>query len=146
MICSLLLLAAACQKNNNNSPYPQISLKGFAPDSVKSGLFSDTSFIQISFFDGDADLTTSSMVKVVDSRSTSDTINLPFPAVDPALLDPTIGEEGTCFIKIEAAILKIRTDSVHNGKGDTLKFTLHVIDAAGHESNRVTTPNLYIRP
>ena len=146
MICLLLLFAAACQKNNNSSPYPQISLKGFAPDSVKSGLFSDTSFIQLSFFDGDADLTENARVKVVDSRSPADTLNFPFPAVDPALLDPTVGEEGTCFIKIQAAILKIRTDTLHNGKGDTLKFTVHVIDVAGHESNRVTTPNLYIRP
>lgn len=144
MVC-LLALIAACQKKNNNTPYPQISLKAFGPDSVKSGNFQDTAFALLDFFDGDGDLTKGALVKIIDNR-TNDSLIYPFPEIDPSLIDPATGVEGTCVVKIQGAVIRMRTDTLHLGKGDTVNFTLHVVDVAGHESNRVTTPNLYIRP
>jgi hypothetical protein len=150
----LLVLATgmvACKKTNNNSPYPQITLTGFTPDSLKAGSFKDTAFIYFNFFDGDADLgvssgpTNDSRIVVTDSRN-GDSLTFDFPTIDIRSVDPGKGLEGYAVLKIQAAFLDLRPDSLHQLWGDTLQFTFHVVDNSGKESNKVTTPSLFLRP
>ena len=145
LLVLMLGALAACQPANKNSPFPHISLNNFGPTTVKAGNVSDTVFLAFDFTDGDGDLNSSTFVKLIDSRDSS-VRNYPFATIDPSLIDPDRGLEGICYVKIQAAGLVIRTDSVHFEKGDTLSYTTYITDAAGNESNRLNTPQLIIRP
>lgn len=142
-------LFAACQKSGKNSPYPQISFKYLTPDSVKAGLFSDTAYFAFDFYDGDGDIGTSdrsTTIYMIDSRDSS-LRRYPFPYLsDPEAHDPNKGTEGSCLVILQGATLIPRPDSLHTNFGDTVRFSTYIIDDAGNESNRFTTPNLYIRP
>ena len=140
VICPLLALVAACQKSNNNSPYPQISLKGFAPDTLTAGKSTDTAFIVFDFFDGDADINKSSRIKIIDSR-TNDSLFESFPDIPDEVKDPSTGLDGTCRIAIDAP--RIRKPQA--GIGNVLQFKISIYDNAGHESNTITTPDLYVK-
>lgn len=142
----------ACQKSNNNSPYPQISLISFRPDSVSGGNPEDTALIFYRFFDGDGDLgvsakpTNDSYIIVKDSRFSNDSFFYDMPSVDPGLVDKQKGMEGNSMVAVFASLLPIRADTVHTAKGDTLTLTLYVVDNAGHKSNEIITPRLLLRP
>jgi hypothetical protein len=149
-------LFAACQKSANNSPYPQISFKYLIPDSVKAGLFSDTTFLAFDYSDGDGDLGSPTKqgqtpppptnIYLIDSRDSAK-YTYSFPVIeDEAAHDPQNGMSGTCQIILQAATLIPRPDTLHTQNGDTLQYTVYIVDEAGHESNRFTTNKLYIRP
>lgn len=141
LICPLLLIAA-CQSKNNNTPYPQITLKGVSPETVKAESVSDSLFISFDFFDGDGDISEASPIKLVDSR-TNDSIFYYFPKIDPSIIDPATGIQGTTLVKIQAAILHLRADSAH-AERDTFQYKISIRDNAGNQSNTVTTPNIYL--
>jgi hypothetical protein len=148
--CSVVLLAAACTKTNNNSPYPQISITTFIPDSVKAGSDKDTVKLFYKFTDGDGDLgvsetpTNNSLIVLKDSRNT-DSLLYYMPSIDPSYIDPAKGMEGNSVVFIYASLLTLRPDSAH-AAGDTLTFSMYVLDNAGNKSNTVTTPQLLLRP
>lgn len=152
LACSVIMLAAACSKKNNNSPYPQITLTTFIPGSVKAGSDKDTVKLFYKFFDGDGDLgvsptpTNNSLIILKDSRHTDDSLLYYMPSIDPSFVDPQKGLEGSSFVRIYASFLSLRPDSVHTNGGDTLTFSMYVLDNAGNKSNVITTPQLILTP
>lgn len=149
----VLLLAgtlfAACQKKAVNSAIPQISFKSLTKDSVTGGSANDGIVLSFSFVDGDGDIgtsRTSTTIFMIDSRDTF-MRRYPFPFIeDPEAHDPIDGTQGDGEVLLTAATLLPRTDTLHTRRGDTVRFETYIIDNAGHESNRFTTPNIYIRP
>lgn len=152
----LTTLFAACQKSSNNSPYPQISFKSLTPDSVIAG--SSTGGVQLSFdyMDGDGDLGSpvkpgqtpppDTYIYLIDSRDSAKRRYL-FPEISNEDAHNTKdGITGNFVVSIFASTLIPRLDTLHFTKGDTVKFTTYIVDEAGHESNRFTSPNIYIRP
>jgi hypothetical protein len=117
---------------------------------VRAGLFSDTAYLYFEYTDGDGDLgkdpNSTSAIFLMDSRD-STVRQYPFPIIEAEEAhDPAYGMSGDCLVNIQAATLIPRPDTLHMTKGDTVRFTTYIVDEAGHESNRFTTPNLYIRP
>ena len=120
------------------------------PDSVKAGSGKDTVYIQFHLQDGDADLgndpnSTNYDLFIKDSRY--DTFQgYFFPPIASQVEDPKKGIEGTCIFQMLGALIIPRQDSVHIKQGDTTSYELYIKDRAGHESNHITTPKLYIKP
>lgn len=149
VLAGLTGFLAACQKSANNSPYPQISLISLTPDSLQAASSEDTAYILFKFFDGDGDLAVSQTVLndsrfIVRDNRNGDSLEYDLPSIDPSLVDPDKGVEGTTLVKIQAAFLSLRPDTAHTLR-DTTTFTFRVIDNAGHESNSVTTPRLILK-
>lgn len=145
-----ILIAAApgCKKEGTpRSPIPSIALTGFGPDSVKLGSSEDTAVLSFSFTDGDADLgntTANTDIFLRDSRN-GNVQGYSFPEFPDAVRNPDIGMEGTGTVALLAAFLLPR-DTVHAVTGDTVRYEVWIKDRAGHESNHITTPDLYLRP
>ncbi|XZF12885.1 hypothetical protein ACTHGU_13950 [Chitinophagaceae bacterium MMS25-I14] len=147
----IFCLFTACQKKG--SPFsiiPFITYEGMRSDSVKAGSSKDSVTITFHFTDGDADLghsinDTSKDIYVTDSRDTTQVLSFNFPSIDPSLENPDKGIEGDCTFSIPAAFMQAR-DSVHQVTGDTLHYSIYIKDIAGHNSNRINTPDIYLRP
>ena len=145
----IMLAFTACQKNTV-SKIPKIRFQNMYPDSVIAGSGLDT--VSITFFltDGDADLGndptgTKYDIYVRDSRV--DTFQgLFFPTISPDAEDATKGIQGYCTFQELGAFLLPRTDSIHTHFGDTLHYEFYIVDRAQHESNHITTPDIYILP
>lgn len=121
------------------------------PDSIKAGSALDTLFIKFYLEDGDADLgndqsTTNYDIFLKDSRYDTGYGGYFFPYIDPAAENSTMGLKGTCTFKQLAAFIVPRNDTVHMKYGDTVQYELYIKDRAGHASNHITTPQLYIKP
>ena len=151
-VLAVFLFAACKKKSNSMSPIPAIGFLSMTPDSLKAASGEDSVFITFHLTDGDADLGnnpsgTNKDVFFIDSRDTSTVFYSSFfPNIPGEIKDPTVGIEGTCTVFINSAFLMSRPDSIHQTLGDTLHFIIYIKDVAGHESNRITTPNLYLRP
>lgn len=124
------------------------------PDSTQAGSSVDTIYITFNFADGDADIgntpnTGNSNYDIFIKDSRFDSVGFLgyfFPAVDQSIEDPSKGLTGTITFKQPVGLLKFRTDSIHFYFGDTLHYQLYIVDRAGHMSDTIVTPNLYIRP
>ena len=120
------------------------------PDSIMAGSSKDTVNIQFHLQDGDADLgndpnSTNYDLYIKDSRY--DTFQgYFFPPIASQVEDPKKGLEGICTFQMLAALIIPRQDSIHIKQGDTASFELYITDRAGHKSNHITTPKLYIKP
>jgi hypothetical protein len=147
-IIVMLLVFTACQKNTI-SKIPQIRFQSLTPDSVKAGSGLDTVNITFYLTDGDADLGndpngTNYDIYIRDSRT--DTFKgYFFPSISSEAEDATKGIEGYCTFQQLGAFLIPRADSAHLN-GDTLYYEIYIKDRAQHESNHITTPNVYILP
>ena len=146
LLCGL----AACKKGNNWSKTPNITLKQLAPNTVRAGNSEDTVFVSFSYTDGDADLGVDPQsgfydIYMKDSRDTT-VFRYLFPPIEDDMRDPDRGMEGTFTVFVHAAFLLPRQDSLHLATGDTLQYELYIRDRAGHESNRIITPDIYLLP
>jgi len=134
------------------SPIPAIRFVSMTPDSLKAASGEDSVFITFHLTDGDADLGnnpsgTNKDIFFIDSRDTSTVFYSSFfPNIPGELKDPKMGIDGDCIVFINSAFIGSRPDSLHQAVGDTLHFIIYIKDVAGHESNRITTPDLYLHP
>ncbi|PZF74358.1 hypothetical protein [Taibaiella soli] len=148
-----VFLFAACKKNSNSmSPIPAIRFESMTPDSLKAASGEDSVFITFHLTDGDADLGNNPSgqnkdIFFYDSRDTTQLFYSSFfPNIPGELKNASTGMEGDCTVFINSAFIASRPDSIHQTLGDTLHFIIYIKDVAGHESNRITTPDLYLRP
>jgi hypothetical protein len=145
----LLLLTiaglAACEKNTV-SKVPQISGIAAGPDSIHAN--TDTTFIEFSFVDGDADIGNdpASAIYVKDSRYDTGFLRYDFPQIADGVEDPKKGLTGKCIFLPYIPSPIPRTDSPWNKLGDTLVYEYYITDRAHHQSNHLTTQRLYIFP
>lgn len=140
LILLVAVLFTSCEKNTM-SKIPYISLIEFVADSVMQANM-DTCFFYFSLEDGDADIAVPgdsvSQIYLKDSRD-PDFIPMPFPTIDPSILDPKKGIKGTCLFYIRP-LPKVDT------LADTLNYEFYIKDKAGHESNHLVTPRFIVRP
>jgi len=108
----------------------------------------DTTYIEFSLVDGDADIgnDTVSVIHIKDSRyDTAGFVKMAFPNIDGSVEDPKKGLEGKCVVFPFPQPVP-RLDSVHLISGDTLTYEFYITDRANHESNHITTHQLIVRP
>ena len=149
LLCVVAL--ASCKDEAPLSTTPSIAFESLDPRTVKAASSEDTVFLTFRFSDGDADLGVGANgssgqydVFLIDNRNNQVNQYL-FPDIADELRDPAKGMSGTATIILQAALLRPR-DSLHTVLGDTLKYEVYVKDRAGHESNRFTTPEIFLTP
>lgn len=147
-LCGLLLLGACKKSQNKNGIVPRITFESLSADSIVVGS-SDGLLLQFAFVDGDGDLvvkrnTGKRDIYLNDSRDSLYNLGFYFPSGTITYANTKTGVSGICTIEIPAAALEMRPDRLLR---DTLVYEYYIVDRAGHESNRLKTPPIYlIRP
>lgn len=139
-------LLSCTNKSKLSGKVPVISYTGLSGNQIKAGS-NQKIILEFSFSDGDGDLgnTPSSGnfdIYTTDSRDTAP-INYFFPKDMPKAVNTQLGISGICTLAIEGEFLLLRPD---RPAGDTVKYEVYIKDRAGNESNRFTTPEIYILP
>jgi hypothetical protein len=150
-LISLLLLVSfsfsGCKKDGNNkNSVPQITLISVTPTEIKSGDAEGNIIITFNFTDGDADLLDASgSTKGFISQTYDSQYNTSFklPPVSIDFLDPSKGLVGRASVIVP--MIPFVLDSLHES-ANPFHFELYVTDAAGHQSNSITTPDITIKP
>lgn len=143
---ALLVCFFACKKQAGNSPEaPFISLVSMSKDSIRSGQGGDTVALQIYIKDKNGDLVSDAKAFYLKGSIDTATIAYEFPIIDENILDNPNGIEGNIYFFITGDLTTVRLDSLHQAVGDTVQFEIFVMDKAGNESNRITTPDIYIK-
>ncbi len=147
----LVIIFTSCQKNNlSNVPY--ISLKYFGYDTIR--IKYDTLFLDFLLTDGDGDLGNDPNsnpkkydIYIKDFRFDTGYAGYYFPQIDKSIEIPSKGISGSCLFEFYSPdILNLRTDSIHTKFGDTTHFEFYIMDRAGHQSNHLITPTVYMIP
>ncbi len=146
---AILGLSACSKKGGNGKNAPSISYISMTPNTVLSGNAKDTVFISFNVADKDGDLgvdaNTGYDIYLKDSRDNAPAQGLSFPSLPEEITEDNNGIKAVCTIRIYASLFLIkRTDPIH-AKEDTLTYEIYVRDRASHESNRITTPPIYIQ-
>jgi hypothetical protein len=141
---------SACKKDGSNGKNPpSISFVGMTPNTVLSGNPKDTVFISFKVADKDGDLgiddNTGYDIYIKDSRDNSAPQGLAFPSLPKEITEDKQGIKALCTIRIYASLFLIKRNDPIHAKEDTLTYEIYVKDKASHESNRITTPPIYIQ-
>ncbi len=149
-LCAMLLgavMLGGCRKETANSKIPYISWIGMSKDRVQSGNVRDTVLLVFALRDGDGDLGHDDEYDLflIDSRDTSRAeLGFSLPTIPDEIVNPRTGIEGECQIAVDAARFLLLRDDYPDG--DSLYYEFYIRDRAGHESNRLETPMIYIMP
>ncbi|RYE25832.1 MAG: hypothetical protein EOP51_02635 [Sphingobacteriales bacterium] len=152
VVAVLSLILVACSKSNTAPEAPVISLLGIQPSTVRSGNPEDTLIISMMVSDANADLGVDENsgkhdVIMIDSRNTGtaeDTQRLFLPTIPDQIKEAGKGLSGRADIILPAALYLLSRDD--HPDGDTLHFDIYIMDRAGHESNHIVTPDIYLTP
>lgn len=140
----LFLFLFSCKKESKKlSSIPAIDFASIT-DSIIQG--EDTILIRFGFADGDADLGENPDSADLFLKSSWDSTwqEIYFPTDIPGnIKDPEKGLEGAATLKILGAFYVL--DTLHPN-GDTINFEFYIRDNAGHLSNHITTPSVFIKP
>jgi len=148
IFCLFSFLVASCNKDGggNGKNAPKINFTELSGNVLKVG---SNQYLNVNFNfsdkDGDLGVSPSSGdfdIYTIDNRDTT-FINYFFPKDLNQYIDPTHGVTGQCALGIQAAFLTLRPDRLD---GDTVRFEIYIRDKAGNESNRFTTPDIYLIP
>lgn len=150
LILSVLAFSAGCKKKNTGNPVPEITFLNMTPQSLRGGSSEDTLFLSFRFYDGDGDLGNPYTggqydIYMTDSRDSLET-GYYFPEIPDEYKDPYSGMKGTTTLILPGTFILPRQDSIHLEQGDTLHYEVYIKDRAGNESNRFTTPEIYLIP
>lgn len=128
----ILLLAMGCAKDGPISAIPEISFVSATPQTVTA--FADSLAITISYRDGDGDLgendTDDNNLFMEDSRNG---VVYGFRIRQLAPDDAVITIEGNLNVAVPNVPI------IGSGNSETFTYTIHVLDRAGNESNRIST-------
>jgi hypothetical protein len=150
ILLSLIVAAASCKKSSI-SETPRIGLVGMFPDTLNSGDYRDTIYIQFTLEDGNADIgwdpgqTQNYDIYIKDARVDTFTGYF-FPQIDDFIRNPKKGVQGNCYFLVLGSFTFVRDDSIHAALGDTTQYEIYIKDLAGNESNRISTGPVYIKP
>lgn len=147
--CALLFFTACNKSATPGNHPPQITFISITPEKFKVSDPEATVTIGFEFSDPDGDVGTPNMLNpppniyIRYSLDTSAASGAYLPTIDETFNDPEKGIKGTA-----AVILKnfFSLDSVHQVTGDTCNFEIYIKDQAGNESNRFTTPDIFLEP
>ncbi|MBS1780737.1 MAG: hypothetical protein JST70_15520 [Bacteroidetes bacterium] len=150
----LILLAVfaislgACKKQNSNSSTPFVYFESLTPNSVTASSPKDTVFISFKVVDGDGDLGNDPTsgnhdVYLIDTRVNQANPYF-FPSIPSDLQNAKDGITAHCTVKVIAALfLQKRNDTAHL-LADTVVYKIYVKDRAGHNSDTITAPPIYL--
>jgi hypothetical protein len=132
--------------NISVAPIPSIIFTSLSSDSVTAGANQIVN-LSFRFSDGDGDLGNKPSsgnfdIYTTDLRDTTP-LNYYFPSNLKMIIDPTQGVTGECTIALNAAFMLLRPTRL---LGDTLQYEVYIKDKSGKESNRFTTPKIYLYP
>ena len=143
LLFSLIILCFfSCTKKSEYSLTPKISYIEMQPKQLNVIPASGSTYITLSFSDGDGDIgfgTNNLYLK--DSRD-STTIVMEIPEI-PGEYNPNLGLKGQFVIEYKAAWLSLRPDTAHLTK-DTLQWEIYMVDKAGNKSNTINTDTLFL--
>lgn len=149
VLLALLTTGTSCSKSgggkNGNNP-PKVSYVSISANTITAG---SNSYIDLSFnfSDKDGDLSNAASasdfdIYVVDKRNDS-TIGYYFPKDITNSSDENEGISGNCIISLFGSNMLLRPS---RPLGDTLQYDVYIKDQKGNESNRFTTPDIYLVP
>lgn len=143
----ILLAVCSCKKAGKPLEKPEIVFRALSHNTVVSGNAKDTVIISLRYSIAAANIGAGdTIVKVfgIDKRDDFQSI-FPFPnEIDGTLTEEDVNISGNLTVKLSAnQFFTLRPD---HPNGDTLRYEIHLKDKNGVESNRVTTPDIYIVP
>lgn len=128
----IVLLAMGCTKDEPVNEIPEISFVSATPQTVTA--FEDSLTVTISYRDGNGDLgendTDDNNLFMEDSRNG---VVYGFRIRQLAPDDAVIAIEGDLNIAVPNVPI------IGSGDSESFTYTIHVVDRAGNESNRVTS-------
>lgn len=150
LLLGVLALIGSCKKKDAGNPVPEIKFIDMTPQSLRGGGSEDTLFLSFRFSDADGDLGNPYTggnydIYLIDSRDSMEA-GYYFPEIPDEYRDPYSGMKGTTTLILPGTYILPRQDSLHLLLGDTLQYEVYIKDRAGHESNRFTTPVIYLTP
>ncbi|MCS6917880.1 MAG: hypothetical protein RMK52_04245 [Chitinophagales bacterium] len=132
---ALLALWAACIRPPDYSIVPEIALDSISTRTLRPG--QDSLTFVISFTDGDGDIGSETIPNLflTDSRTGyTDSVKVPY-----------ITPEGSLkAISGQITYVRSQFSCIPGRKTDSLYYTIYLEDRAGHASNRITTPVIYL--
>ncbi len=152
LLCTLCIFCIFSCKKSSNSPIPFLSLIRLSPDTVKIGTLTDTVYVTFHFSDGDGDLGNDPArgeydIYMADNRGADlDTLRFLFPEIPADAIDPVDGIKGEGSLAVGGSLIRLRSDTLHQNNGDTVRYRMWIRDRAGNNSNLVDLPPVYIRP
>ncbi|MBL7713704.1 MAG: hypothetical protein JNL13_14615 [Chitinophagaceae bacterium] len=139
---------ASCTKEKKSSGnIPKIQFTGLSGNTIKAGS-NQVIYINFNFSDGNGDLGNKPSsgnydIYTKDSRDDSSEVNYFFPQDLPGNVEPGQEMSGVCNLGLLGAFVLLRPS--HPDR-DTVRYEIYIKDRAGNESNRFTTPDIYIIP
>jgi len=128
----ILMLITGCAKDEPISPVPEITFVSATPQTVTA--YSTPLVVTISYLDGDGDLgqnnTDANNLFMEDSRNG---VIYGFRVRQLAPDDANIAITGNLNVELPSVPI------IGSGDSETFTYTIHVVDRAGNESNRVVT-------
>lgn len=148
LILILLASATACKKPEDALEKPEIAFISMSPSVVASGNLKDTVLISLRYSIASSGIglgPTPTEIYFKDSRDSNSLNRLPFPDEVSAELPETENNiRGNISVKIPASLyLVLRPE---RPDGDTVRYQMYLRDKNGLESNKITTPDIYIMP
>ena len=138
----ILLLMVACVRPQNYPIIPNISDIAISDSSVTEGV--DSVVVSFHFTDGDGDLgvgknDTSMNIFLVDNR-TGYEYKYQMPTASDKKSPQSIS--GDTWVTVDPLNLTCRP---FHPTWDTLSYDVYIVDRAGHKSNKLTTPDIYVK-
>ena len=151
LIVLLLAVLPSCSKmGGSGSNAPQITFISLSPNEITNGDPESVIVIGFEFSDKDGDIGSTGAIGepanifIKQTHDTSQGANAQLPVISPDFQDPDKAIKGTAIDKNPGAFFTL--DSLHMQTGDTFHFEIYIKDKAGHESNQIITPDVYIKP
>jgi len=145
-IIIMMTISYGCSDNNNINSAPEITYTGINKDTLRQGSLGieDTLVVAFSFIDLDGDLSGNpNNIEVIDNR----TGELHFTNAIPDLPAANNGNIGNAVLQIPTlCCLFDDKPACSNPEGalNSISFSITVFDAAGNESNMITTQEITI--
>lgn len=148
LLLILLITVAACKKSDVAIEKPDLDFVTLSPATVNSGNLKDTVLISLRYTIAASGIgagATPTEVFFKDSRDSNSLNRLPFPDdLAGNLPESEQNISGAITVKIPASLyLVLRPD---RPDGDTLRYEMYLRDKNGVQSNKITTPDIYILP
>lgn len=139
---------AACKKAEKAKEKPELAFTGLSHNKVVNGDPKDTVLISLRYTIATSAVGVDSNAPTIyykDSRDTQSVLSQPFPSeVADNLPEADVNIRGTITLRLNGAnYFVLRPDRPN---GDTLRYEIYLKGKDGVESNKITTPDIYIEP
>lgn len=138
---------AACKKAEKAKEKPELAFAGLSHDKVMNGDLKDTVLISLRYTIAASQVGQDSTAPYIAFKDSRDqTVNRQYFPNDIAqnLPDADMNISGAITIRLNAGnYFVLRPD---RPEGDTLRYEMYLVGKDGVESNKITTPDIYIEP